>query len=792
MKNNIKLKYTFIALLLQLFLLTANAQIDKAAKAAWTFDFEKAEKYLNKAGSEGNDSLIAQLADVLYYQGKYPQALYYYKMAHNAGAIHLNSSKRNYAHAASLLKEKSPYYKQSNYFTHGYEIRAIIDTFKGNSRNEDFSAFYWNQIVFVTTSKPRAGTKNSFKYVYTQMPFLDVVCFNEKGREIAYPKFLPSNLNSEFHDGPISISADTSLLILAHNYKESNAQGANLLYLEYYNKNEKGKWGSPLMFNFCKSNYSVQHPFYNNATQTLYFSSNMPGGFGGFDLYAVKWDGKNWQTPENLGAEINSEYDEVFPAITPAGDLLYSSNHIETMGGLDFVIYKNGKRFLLGEPFNTVYDDFSLMFKNAKEGYFTSNRYANKFDDNIYHFYEPEQSLFVRIIDAETQLEIDSVLLEYKTVENAEPATKLVRSGVENILINDTARLSNSLFIKATLNGYEALEFVELNPAFKNGKLVQEISIKPMHLIAENKTYVIEKGADLANLKPVIENVTIGNRPINLDEVSIEQLKFPQHGNIKIDPLTGKPVISNNCSPGIYRFPVLISSKLYPKLMDTFMVEVEIPETDFNPNTKLLPFIISQTDTGFFNGPYKKASLVAADNLVVYFNNDEPRVANVKDYNYNYANAFSDYVVDFSNFYQKSIDDKATLDLFATSFLNKGYKDLDEALNLLISLVNQGNYAEIDLAAFCSPLAETDYNKQLAKRRILVVERYIQNWNNGALAEALKYKRIIFVSRVVGELEAPSSISNDVKQQDKSVYGVKTSLERRVNIIIKAFVPMKG
>lgn len=163
-----------------------------------------------------------------------------------------------------------------------------------------------------------------------------------------------------------------------------------------------------------------------------------------------------------------------------------------------------------------------------------------------------------------------------------------------------------------------------------------------------------------------------------------------------------------------------------------------------------------------------------------------------KDYNYNYANAFSDYVVDFSNFYQKSIDDKATLDLFATSFLNKGYKDLDEALNLLISLVNQGNYAEIDLAAFCSPLAETDYNKQLAKRRILVVERYIQNWNNGALAEALKYKRIIFVSRVVGELEAPSSISNDVKQQDKSVYGVKTSLERRVNIIIKAFVPMKG
>ena len=55
-----------------------------------------------------------------------------------------------------------------------------------------------------------------------------------------------------------------------------------------------------------------------------------------------------------------------------------------------------------------------------------------------------------------------------------------------------------------------------------------------------------------------------------------------------------------------------------------------------------------------------------------------------------------------------------------------------------------------------------------------------------------KYKRIIFVSRVVGELEAPSSISNDVKQQDKSVYGVKTSLERRVNIIIKAFVPMKG
>ncbi len=752
MKNIVKLKSPILIIIFSVIFFSANAQLEKAAKAAWSFDFEKAESYLNKAGSKSNDSLIAQLADVLYFQGKYPQALYYYKIAHNAGAIHLNSSKRNFAHAASLLREKSPYYKQTEYFVHGHLFRAVVDTFDGNSVNEDFSAFYWKQILFVTTSKPRSNNRNKFKYVYTQMPFLDIVCFDEKGNEIPYPKYLPGKLNSNYHDGPICISEDTSLVILTHNYKETNKQGAQLLFLEYYKKENKENWSAPILFEFCKPNYSVQHPFYNNETKELYFSSNMPGGFGGFDLYSSKWDGKNWHPPVNLGSEINSEYDEVFPSITPTGDLLYSSNHIETLGGLDFVIYKDKKRYLLGEPFNTVYDDFSLMFKNNKEGYFTSNRFSSYFDDNIYHFNVIETPSVIDLIVGNQKSALDSLL---------QPTV--------------IAKIDSPAFVN-----YDDL------PTKKINKSKKKIPLKSGVMYAENKSYKYINGEGVTPLISVIKNAKIGTRKVKQDEVTITQLDFPQNGMIIIDKLTGKPIIGNASIPGKYRFPVVISSIMDPKICDTILVEIEILEKSPKQN---IPSEIyaNNSDSTFLIDKANLITYLSFDSLVVYFNNDEPRVQDVENSGYSYATAYKDYRKDFKNFYANSIDDTLSLKIFEYSSLEKGYADLDEKLNLIISLLYQGKNVEIDLSAFCSPLAATDYNKQLAKRRNLVVERYIRNWNNGALATAIRYKRIVFVRRVIGELEAPSSISYDVNQKDQSVYGVKTSLERRVNIGIKTF-----
>ncbi len=73
-----------------------------------------------------------------------------------------------------------------------------------------------------------------------------------------------------------------------------------------------------------------------------------------------RWNGKEWSKPENLGPDLNSSYNEVFPSLVPDGDLIYTSDHPGISGGLDLVLYKNNKRYLLPEPFNTSREDFSM------------------------------------------------------------------------------------------------------------------------------------------------------------------------------------------------------------------------------------------------------------------------------------------------------------------------------------------------------------------------------------------------------------------------------------------------
>jgi outer membrane protein OmpA-like peptidoglycan-associated protein len=112
----------------------------------------------------------------------------------------------------------------------------------------------------------------------------------------------------------------------------------------------------------------------------------MFGGFGGFDIYTIQWNGMHWEGLKNLGPEINTSYDEVFPNIDLEGNLIYATNHMETYGGIDLVLYRNGIRYLLPSPINSEYDDFGLTFDSNSDGYFTSNRSNQLFNDQVYKF----------------------------------------------------------------------------------------------------------------------------------------------------------------------------------------------------------------------------------------------------------------------------------------------------------------------------------------------------------------------------------------------------------------------
>ncbi|MBW7868914.1 MAG: OmpA family protein [Brumimicrobium sp.] len=137
---------------------------------------------------------------------------------------------------------------------------------------------------------------------------------------------------------------------------------------------------------------SVGHPLPNEDGTTLIFASDLPGGFGGKDLWFTQYDkrGKSWSAPVNLGAEINTPGDELFPTYALNGDLLFSSNGRQGLGGLD--LYRatktdDPKKFTdvknLGTPLNSDADDYHLTEIDSKNGFFTSNRTGSKGNNNL-------------------------------------------------------------------------------------------------------------------------------------------------------------------------------------------------------------------------------------------------------------------------------------------------------------------------------------------------------------------------------------------------------------------------
>jgi len=290
-------------------------------------------------------------------------------------------------HKASIIEvlghqeDKSANDQATGYFCNKLQMNTTIQPFIGNSTSQDFAPFVWHNILFITSSR-----KTSIKQTSppeSEPSFFDIFAFVEYSFPFD-PDFLPASVNTKMNDGPVAISRDTSILLVTRNYRNPNRSSVYNLYLDSYTK-EKNKWKRN-DFPFNNINFSLQHPFFYDAANALYFSSDMPGGYGGFDLYKSVWDGEKWGQPENLGPEINSEYDEVFPYVSPGDIIYYSSNHDETTGGLDLVMFKDSVRYLMPEPFNTVSDDFSITFINDSTGYIASNRDNSSRVDNIYYF----------------------------------------------------------------------------------------------------------------------------------------------------------------------------------------------------------------------------------------------------------------------------------------------------------------------------------------------------------------------------------------------------------------------
>jgi outer membrane protein OmpA-like peptidoglycan-associated protein len=166
-----------------------------------------------------------------------------------------------------------------------------------------------------------------------------------------------------------------------------------------------------VQFPYNNDEYSIGHPTYEFTTRRLYFASDMPGGFGGTDIYYSELKNGKWATPTNLGSTINTPGNEMFPFSDQNGNLFFASNGHGGLGGLD--IYKssgNKEPVNLGFPVNSRKDDFGYIENHdGSVGYFSSNRKLGGYDDDLYmHFRIPSSKLFLHAYD---QLPTDTLTM---------------------------------------------------------------------------------------------------------------------------------------------------------------------------------------------------------------------------------------------------------------------------------------------------------------------------------------------------------------------------------------------
>lgn len=261
-----------------------------------------------------------------------------------------------------------------------------------NTGAYEFSpSFYQNGIVYVSFHKngpidPNTG-KPFFELFYAEM---DNQFLPQK------PQGFSLSINSQVHEGPVAFSRDDQLIYFTRNNLEggiAKANGRGDVTMKIYEaRRGKFDWEGIKALPFNSDEYTCFHPSMSADGKRLFFSSDMPGGYGGYDLYYAEKKGEDWAKPVNLGPDINTKGNEVFPFLHETGNLFFSTDGRGGEGGLDIFMINIaekawGKLYNLGTPFNSALDDLGFILnKEATRGYLSSDRPGGKGGDDIYMF----------------------------------------------------------------------------------------------------------------------------------------------------------------------------------------------------------------------------------------------------------------------------------------------------------------------------------------------------------------------------------------------------------------------
>lgn len=270
----------------------------------------------------------------------------------------------------------------------------VIQPMAKNTSNGDFGmSFYGDKVAFASLRNAENPS-----YAWNDKPYLDLFSaeVNDKGLLVKIEPF-PKEINTKTHESSATFSSDGKIMYFNRtNDKKVEVGEEKFASVKIFRAEFKdGKWENVTALPFTSDSYSTEHPVLSKDGKKLYFSSDMPGTIGSFDIYVVDVnDDGTFGTPQNMGNTINTIHREQFPFISDDGKLLYfASDGHQGMGGLDIFMSKSydgvfAKPLNLGETINSNMDDFGYIVDEKKnKGYLSSNR---KGSDNLYSFTRTE------------------------------------------------------------------------------------------------------------------------------------------------------------------------------------------------------------------------------------------------------------------------------------------------------------------------------------------------------------------------------------------------------------------
>ncbi|MGR7812637.1 OmpA family protein [Lacinutrix undariae] len=482
--------YLILLCLSSFSIIAQNKNTKKADKHFTRYEFVEAAEDYSKLVEKGDaDAYVyGQLAESYYNIFNTVEAERWY-----AKALETSEQPEMIYKYSQMLKANGKYEESNVQMAKFASMRPSDDRAVAFKANPDYlpkilekgKKFNVQNLPFNTESSEFGGTLNDGKlyitsarnssrktYGWNEQPFLDIYTLteNEDG-SYADAVLLSKEINTKYHEGIVSFSPDGETMYFSREsfyekeYEKDSISQNRYSTLQLFKASKSGsEWDNVEGFAVNSKNYSVKNPSVSADGKTLYFASDMPNGFGGFDIYkaSINEDGSLGEAT-NLGQKVNTEGQEMFPFISSNNTLYFSSNGHLGLGGLD-VFYsklvdgKMGPVRNIGIPINSNADDFAFSIdEDTKDGFISSNREGGVGSDDIYGIkkIQPLCDVLVTatVTDAKTGAPLNAASVSLYDAQGNKVLSKVTNTdGTVEFIVE----CSNDTSYEASLDGYES------------------------------------------------------------------------------------------------------------------------------------------------------------------------------------------------------------------------------------------------------------------------------------------------------------------------------------------------